>query len=54
MFVSTGKLASKYGISRHILVKWFESGKVSGILTSGNHVKIEEESLKTLLGKVEG
>jgi hypothetical protein len=59
MYKSTGALVkkyTKYGVTRHLLVKWCEKQKLTWYLTEGRHLKIDEDSLRSLLkiaGEVE-
>ncbi len=49
MYVGTGKLALKYGLTKHIVRKLAEQGLIEAILTTGGHYKVLEISLQSYL-----
>lgn len=48
--LGTGKAAEKYGLSKHVVRKLAEAGKVLYVQTAGGHFKIDEVSLRKYLG----
>jgi len=45
MFQGTGKLATKFGLTKHIVRKLAEAGLVNYVKTAGGHLKVSEKSL---------
>lgn len=44
-YVSLGKAAKVYGVSRTTILNWIKSGKIQAVKTPGNHYRVELDTI---------
>ena len=50
MWLSTGSVEKRYGVSKYMVRTWRTAGKVRSITTEGGHFRVLEEDVKRILG----